>query len=900
MGRTQEALDWYARAISLKPDFAEAHNNRGLLLTSLGRHREAVDAFSRAQDSRPQYWRAMNNMGLSQLALGDPIGALASFDAALRLQPDYLAALGNRAEALLELGQETSAQEAYERALRIRPDAWQLLMGLARTHRALGHPDMAAEYFERTVKVLETTVAATKSVDQNLEVALAEALEGSSRSDEALGHLETAIATQESAILLVSFGAVLARSGAHARSLAAFERAVSLAPASASAWLGLAKALEFSGNLDGAVEACEKALALDPQGFDAVCRLAEFTLRAGNADEALGLFNRAIALRPQRVDPYCRKASILQSLERHDEAADSYSRALTLRPLHKEALMGCATSLSALRRYEQAFTCLDEVLQIDPLFVPAMANWGAILADMGAYPLAIEQYDRALVIDPKAFAVLCNRGTAAMTISRFGVAAESFRRALAIAQAEGRAPEDISTLRSRLLDAKAASCDWEEFESLRDDTVRALKEGVDLSPFVAITFADDPALQLRVARNYAQSHYPRIGPGLAGGQRAEHERIRVAYLSADFHDHATAYLAAGLFEKHDRARFEITAVSFGPDDEVSEWRRRIRHAADRFVEVSRSTDAEIAAQLVELEIDIAVDLKGYTLGCRPGIFARRPAPIQVSYLGFPGTTGADYIDYVIADSVLVPPGAEIHYSEKVVRLPGSYQVNDDQRPIENVTPSRLSQSLPDDAVVFCTFNNSYKITPEMFSVWMRILTRSPGAVLWQLQRDPSVRENLRHEAERRGVAGDRLIFAEPLPASAHLARMRCADLFLDTLPVNAHTTASDALWTGLPILTQQGKSFAGRVCSSLLHAMGLEELVAASASDYEEMAVALATDPERLASLKSRVQANRARSPLFDTARFCGNVEAAYVVMWQRLLAGEPPAHIAFPPVSQS
>jgi predicted O-linked N-acetylglucosamine transferase (SPINDLY family) len=863
-GRQDEALRWYDRAIALKPGFAEAHNNRGLLLAGLGRHREAVDAFLLALESRPSYARALNNLGLSQLALAEPAQALACFDSALRAQPDYFAAIANRAEAQFELGEHAAAVAGYEQALRLNPASWKVLLGLGRTNHAMGDALMAARWFSEAARVLASARLAAAS-DPSLDIAIAEALQGTDRGKEAVQILEAAATANRRADLLAALGIALTRGGDLPRALKTFDH----------------------------------ALRADPRNMDALCGLAALKQRQEELAAAIALYERALVLRPRRADLHYRKGGLQQSLHQHDAAVEAFMTAASLRPRYIDALMACSASLAALRRFDEAVGCLDEVLKIDPGHVPAMSNWGAVLADMGAYEPALEQYERALAVDPRAYAVLCNRGVAAATLHRSALAIDSFRRAAEVAASAGLSSAEIAAVKARLLDAVAAACDWDDYEELRHAALAALRAGLALSPFVAITFADDPALHLEVARQYGGRQHPQLTPYSSTQRRYAHDRIRVAYLSADLHDHATAYLMAGLFEQHDRSRFEITTVSFGPDDPNSSWRQRIRAASERFIEASSQSDAQVAARLAGLEIDIAVDLKGYTLGCRTGILAQRPAPVQVNYLGFPGSMGVPCIDYIIADHELVPADARTHYAEKVVRLPGCYQINDDRRPGSAGTPSRHSQDLPEEAMVFCSFNASYKITPELFAAWMRILARSPGSVLWQLQRDAAVRDNLRRQATRLGVDPQRLLFAETVPVTEHLARIACADLFLDTLPVNAHTTASDALWAGVPILTQRGRSFAGRVCSSLLHATDLAELVVDSTAAYEELAVALAADRPRLAALRARAAAAR-HSPLFDTARTTRQIEAAFHQMWQRHQAGQQPDHFDVQSILQS
>jgi len=353
---------------------------------------------------------------------------------------------------------------------------------------------------------------------------------------------------------------------------------------------------------------------------------------------------------------------------------------------------------------------------------------------------------------------------------------------------------------------------------------------------------------------------------------------------------------AGLFEVHDRNRFELFAFDNGFDD-ASPLRKRVEKSFESFTDISRSSDLDAAKLIRDHRIDVLINLNGYSGLPRNGVFAHRPCPVQVNYLGFPGTIGADYMDYIVADKHLIPGDEQRHYSEKVVYLPDSYQVNDSRRGISGRTPARAEAGLPEAGFVFCCFNNNHKLTPDIFDLWMRLLDKVAGSALWLLEDNPAAARNLRREAERRGVAPERLVFAPRMELDAHLARHRLADLFLDTLPYNAHTTGSDALWAGLPVLTCMGKAFPGRVAASLLHAAGLPELVTHTLEEYEALALRLATNPPLLAGIKTKLARNRATYPLFDTDRFRRHIEAAYVTMWERVQRGEPPGNFAVQPM---
>ena len=434
------------------------------------------------------------------------------------------------------------------------------------------------------------------------------------------------------------------------------------------------------------------------------------------------------------------------------------------------------------------------------------------------------------------------------------------------------------------------SCDWSKYEATAHQLQADVFAGkrVDL-PFSFFVHSHSAQAQLECARTFIADRHPPAPNRTPAAPQSSSNRIKVAYLSFDYHEHATAYLIAGLFECHDRARFEIIAVSYGRDDQ-SEMRARLEHAVERFVDVSRLTDREAADWLHAQGVHIAVDLKGLTGGARTGIFALRPAPLQINFLGYPGTMGAEYIDYIIADPYVIPAQDQIHYAEKVVYMPQCYQPNDAKRPRPAQVRTREECGLTESGFVFCCFNNLYKITPVVFEAWMELLRNVEGSLLWLLEGTPAAMRNLRSRAAARAVAPERIVFAPHIALAQHLARYRHADLFLDTAPCNAHTTASDALWMGVPVLTLTGETFAGRVATSLLQAVGLPELSTVSLADYVAKALRLARTPSELSELKTHLEHGRRTFPLFDTSAYCRQLEAVFEEVWARHSRGEPPS----------
>lgn len=674
-----------------------------------------------------------------------------------------------------------------------------------------------------------------------------------------------------------------------AEALRAIDSLLARGPVPAPVHLTRGNALAALGRQEEALTAFAEAVRLNPREPLAHCNLGNTLLALGRPEEALASLDRALALAPGHALAHYNRGTALFALGRFTDALASFESSIRSDPRFALAWYNRGGALLELRRFAEAGQSFDQALALDERQPQAHNNRGVALLALKHAAQAVPAFERALELQPGYPGALENLGTAYLYQRRFPAAAQAFARLLAAA------PE-YPYVAGNLLHALACSCDWsEEYRGLRVRVADAVELGQRVqSPWVFLSTSDSRSAQLRCARTVNADKFPAARQPLWQGRPYAHDRIRVAYISADFHDHATAFLMAELFERHDRNRFELTAVALTPDD-GSAMRRRLQRAFDHFVEVRDLGDRDVAQLLVAREIDIAVDLMGYTADSRMGIFAHRPAPLQVSYLGFPATTGAPYIDYLIADAQLIPAEHFPDYSEKVVHLPDCYQPNGSGRPVPAATPRRSELSLPETAFVYCCFNGCGKIAPEVFRVWMRLLAAVPDSVLWLLVEDPIAADNLRREAAGCGIDAARLVFAPRLPLPEHLARYAAADLFVDTLPCNAHTTASDALWAGVPVLTCRGPTFAGRVAASLLHAAGLPELVARDLEEYEELARALAGDRARLALLRARLAANRATSPLFDAERHRRGLEAAYVLMWQRAENRLAPMHFAVP-----
>ncbi|HYD67264.1 tetratricopeptide repeat protein, partial [Azospirillum sp.] len=614
--------------------------------------------------------------------------------------------------------------------------------------------------------------------------------------------------------------------------------------------------------------------------------------RAGRRDEAAKVYRHVLTQEPAHADALNLLGAVAHQAKDHNGATALMRRALRVRP-HPEYASNFGLALSALGRHADALAPLRAAIAERPDYVEAYSNLGNALEALGRFDAALADYRRAVRLDPHNADVAQNLGVAQQGRMNFAAAAAAFRHALVLR------PDAAETL-AQLAHQSQHMCDWAGLEAMSRRVRHLVGAGAPrVPPFVMLTLGSSAAEQLACASSAAaQVARATALPPRPAAARAD-GRIRLGYLSADFHQHATAFLIAELFERHDRRRFHVTGYSYGPDD-ASPMRRRLTGAFDRFVDLAALPHAAAARRIRDDGIDILIDLKGYTQHARPAILAHRPAPIQVNYLGYPGTLGADFADYILVDRHIVPPDQQPFYAERLVHLPHCYQVNDTRRPIAATIagqpPTRTACGLPGAGFVFCCFNNSYKITPAVFAAWMRLLAAVPGSVLWLLEANAAVTGNLRAAAAAHGVDPQRLVFAPWAPLPEHLARYALADLFLDTLPVNAHTTASDALWAGLPVLTCMGETFVARVAGSLLHAVGLPELVTGSLAAYEAQALRLAQRPDELAALRARLAANRATAPLFDTAGFTRHLEAAYQTMWRIHAAGEPPRPFAVQP----
>jgi len=627
-----------------------------------------------------------------------------------------------------------------------------------------------------------------------------------------------------------------------------------------------------------------RTLDLQPKHVAALNYFGIFLARLRRFEEAEQYMRLAVQTDARSGATFCNYGLILKALKRPEDALTQFNQAVRINPSSAEAWNDRGTVFKDVRQFREAIVDFGEATRLDPNYATAFYNKGNALAGLKLFDESVATYDHALALNPGLAEAWAARGNVLHRLKRHSEAAISFAKLLKLR------PE-YPYAKGMLLHLKMMICDWSGLDALINEIESDLDLGkLSADPFGWQAVSSSPRSLQRCAEFYNAEQFP-ADPKITPGRPPKHKKIRIGYLGDCFREQAVSYLLVGVLELADKSRFELYGFDNGWDD-GSETRKRVNVSLMEMIDISSRNDTSAAAIIREREIDILVNLNVYFGDHRTGVFAKRAAPIQVNYLGFPATLGASYCDYIIADRWVIPSDDRDYYTEKVVYLPECYQANDNKRTISAMDFSRAQCDLPANGFVFCCFNNSFKITPEVFDRWMHILRKTTDSVLWLIEDNSSVAANLREEAKARGVDPDRLIFAKRIYPTEHLARHRLADLFLDTLPYNAHTTASDALWAGLPVLTQLGSTFPGRVAASLLNAVGLPELIVSTRQAYEDLAIELAANPEKLAVIKRKLSKNRLTMPLFDTGLYARRLDAAYATMYGRYRAGLLPDHI--------
>ena len=809
-----------------------------------GNLRQAEQLYRQIAQASPMTHGVHFLLGVLQAQESRNTEALASYERALKLKPDFVEALYNHGVVLWQMGRPADALKSYDGVVALLPTHAEAHYNRGVVLAQLSRFEEAVEAYNRALSQAPDFVAAltNRGVAQWIL----------KLHDAALASYDTALSFQSDHVSThYNRGLVLADMKRWGEALEAYDRSLQLAPGQPDVLSSKGIALMDMGRLDDALAAFDASLTLRPTDPDTLTNRGIVLAGLNRPDEALAAYDKALINRPGFVNAWYNRGMVQMELGLYDAALMSYDQVTTIEPQNADGWFNRGVALNRVHRHEEAVASYNTALAIRPDHTIALTNRGhTTWTHMGLYDAAIWDYERALSLDP-----------------------------------------DLPNARGELLQIRLYGGDWKNYARDVAEIDRGVRAGQQvIQPFIYQAIARSPADLQKCSAIFANSTYPARGD-IAPHPKRGGKKIRIGYVSSDFREQATSYLTAGLYEQHDKDRFEIVAFDNGFDDK-SPIRARLEAAFGKFVDITRMNDDAAAEAIRAEEIDILVNLNGYFGQPRMNVFARRPAPVQVNYLGFPATLGADYMDYIIADRTVIPAEERQYYTEQVVWLPDTYQANDDKRGIgPDVT--RGEAGLPDDAFVFCNFNQSYKISPDTFASWMKILKATPNSVLWLLATHPVFDGNARKEAERHGVSGERILYAGAMPLAQHLARMKLADLFLDSLPYNAHTTASDSLWAGVPLLTLRGTTFPGRVAASLLGATGLPDLIAETPEAFEKRAIDLAADKAGLKKLRAKLEKDRATCALFDTKRFTRNIEAAYTTMWDAWQKGETPRAFA-------
>lgn len=820
----------------------------------------------------PGHPDALHLLGVVRLVSGNAAAAVKLLGRALESRPHDAAILESLGMARMTHGDANGAEAALRQAIAKGANSGITHMRLGMVLGALGRLDEA----ESVMRVAATRLPH----DANVHVNLGNVLAGLGRGDEALDSFRRALALQPGNLdAQYNIGTLLKDLGRLEEALAAFGAVLAADPGNADTLVNLGIVQEKLGRLDEAIAGYRKALAREPGHVHALINLGSALRSQGKLDEAAASCEKALAIQPDFADAAVNLGAVRAEQGRYRESQALFERALRADPGSADAYRNLGALFKAEGRVGDAVVNYRKAAERTPGQPAVQVDLGNVLRDSGDFPGALTAYRKAIEIDARHAPAHYNLAETLKVMGRLDASVEAYERTLAVR------PDDMQAL-GGLIHVRQHLCDWNGLEALWDRLRRRIADqrGAGVSPFSTLSMPTTAAEQLACATGWAQAH---VEPAAVARplldseavQRPAHEggKRRIGYLSWGFHNHATAYWAAELLELHDRGRYEIHGYDYGPDDN-SAIRARVVSACDRFTSLAGESHLAAARRIRADGIDVLVDLTGYTLGARPQILALRPAPVQVSWF-YPGTMGTRCIDYFIADPYALPSELEHAFSEKIVRLPDCYMPADRRREASEASPSREACGLPTEGVVFCCFNQAYKILPETFSLWMRVLRAVPGSVLWLAEANRWSVENLKREAAARGVDAQRLVFADRKPAAEYMAQYRLADLALDTFPYTSHTTAADALWMGCPLVTRMGETFASRVAGSVLINAGLRELVASTDEECERKLIELATVPDKLQDVRRRLAESRDTCPLFDTRRFVRNLEQTYDTM---------------------
>jgi len=839
-GQFQDALEKTAVLLQKYPGESLLFNISGACYQGLGQFDTAIEFYEQAIAINPLYYKAHYNLGGALHELGNLKASIKSFEKALSINPDYAEANNNIGSVFKELGQSNNAIMSFKKAIQIKPDYFEAHYNLGQTFQEQNNIEASVSSYEEAL-VIKPNFA---ELHNNLGVIY----QGIGEIDSARQHLEDAVRIMpEFAEAFNNLGNIYKELKLPDRAINCYKNAVAINPDLADGYFNIGSVLQELKQFDLAINSFEMVISIDPNYSAAYFNLGNIFQDLGKLDEAVESYQKTLKIKQDNTEAHYELGLTFMQLGKLDASIESYKKALSINPNYSDVHNSLGNVFNQVGQLQNALLSYEKALSISPEHPEVFFNLGNLMLDLNKLDKAVTNYEYALKLKP---GIDCNFGN--------------------------------------LFHTKMHLCSWNDFPKDLKELLKKIKHNEKtISPFALSALIDDAKIQLKNAEIFAKEKLPKDNFWSKINNYSNHKKIRIGYFSADFREHPVSYLSAELYELHDRSQFEIYAFSFGPDTQ-DDMNLRIKAGVDNFHDVHMMSYKDIVLLSRSLEIDIAIDLGGFSANNRLEIFAMTVAPIQINYLAYPGTMGADFIDYIVADEVLIPEDQKSNYSENIIYLPSCYMPQDSLRKISNKPITRQECNLPENSFIFCCFNNSFKITPQEFDIWMRLLRKVDGSVLWLIETNNLSEVNLKAEAKKRGVEPTRLIFAKKVSVEEHLSRQKLADLFLDTFNFNAHTTASDALWVGLPVLTKTGKAFAARVASSLLTSIEVPELITTSEKEYEALALSLAKNPKKLSSIKNKLANKRTKAPLFNTKTYTKNLENAYTQAYERNANGLP------------
>ena len=847
-----------SQAIEIDATSPYVFNNRGTVQIELKRYTSAIEDYNNAIKLKNDYAEAFFNRGIALKELNLKNEALISYDKAIELVKNYSQAYFNRGVLLKEMELIDQALSSYKKAIEFKKNYAEAYYNCANIFTELESLNEALEYYGAAISINKSYAQAYNNRGNILRKL--------NRNKEAIDDYKEAFKYKSDYIeAQFNLGVALKQDGQFKEAEASFDIVICVKTEDSEAYLNRGLIKQELGKIEESIDDFNRAIKIKPNLEEAYFSRGVMFGKIDMLNEALVDFNKLISLNIKSAEAYNNRGVILARLNKKESAIEDFSRAIELNKNYVAAFNNRGNALNEIKNIDLAITDFRKAIELNPGYANAYGNLGNSYKELKKPNDALINYDKAIALNSELTEAYYNKGILLSELKEIPEAINNLVKAYTL-------KPDYKYILGDILSAEMQVCKWSNYEKNVEIILEGIKRNKKIpTPFPMLSFTDSLELQRRATEIWINEKYP-YNPELGDiSKRDIKDKIRIGYYSADFREHPVSYLTAELFEKHDKNKFKLTAFYYGPDSD-DEMHNRIRSSFDEFIYVRQKSDKAIAELSRELEIDIAVDLTGITADCRIGIFSYRAAPIQISYIGYLGTTGAEYFDYLVADEIIIPAVNQKFYSEKIIYLP-CYQVNDSKRRISDSVFTRSELNIPENSFVYCCFNSNYKLNPRTFSSWMRILASVPESVLVLYTSNNFVKDNLIKETLHRGVDPSRLIFCDTTARSEYLARYKLMDLFLDTLPYNAGTTASDALWAGLPVLTCMGQSFASRVCASLLNALGIQELITETQEAYERIAIDLAKNKNQLLAIKDKLLQKRKISILFDSQKFTNSLE---------------------------